>query len=150
MNIEDTKGCCFKTSSMFFSRHPKHHLRFSTLAPAPDHPDTTPHPIPSMYGIFTIIYLHEWLIFMGNLNIDKYTIHGCHGNTDVYKYTFWYVYLYIFMRNMYTFLLYTHNSMGQPIGSVKKRPNRLLPEWLSTCSQMKYTSGGPRIQVYIL
>ncbi len=31
------------------------------------------YPIPSMYGIFTSI----WLIFM--VNVGKYTIHGCYG-----------------------------------------------------------------------
>ena len=30
-------------------------------------------PIPSMYAIFTYI----WLIFM--INVGKYTIHGCYG-----------------------------------------------------------------------
>ena len=33
-------------------------------------------PIASMHGIFTYI----WLIFMVNLNVGKYTIHGCYGN----------------------------------------------------------------------
>ena len=32
-----------------------------------------PIPMPSMYGIFTYI----WLIFM--VNVEKYTIHGCYG-----------------------------------------------------------------------
>ena len=33
-------------------------------------------PIPSMYGIYTYI----WLIFM--VNVGKYTIHGCHGKSS--------------------------------------------------------------------
>ena len=40
-------------------------------------------PIPSMYGIFTYI----WLICMVNVGI--YTIHGCYGNpTEIHPYVF--------------------------------------------------------------
>ena len=45
-------------------------------------------PIPSMYGIYTYI----WLIFM--VNVGKYTIHGCYGiayeiNHDISMATPW-------------------------------------------------------------
>ena len=39
-------------------------------------------PIPSMYGIFTYI----WLIFM--VNVGKYTIHGSHGISEMWRVTF--------------------------------------------------------------
>ena len=61
-------------------------------------------PIPSMYGIFTYI----WLISM--VNVGKYTVHGCYGtyrcfifkgaghparSKDVYIYIYTFTYIYI-------------------------------------------------------
>ena len=50
------------SASFFFNINPK---RYAIV-----------YPIPSMYGIFTYI----WLIFM--VDVGKYTIHGCYGYTN--------------------------------------------------------------------
>ena len=41
--------------------------------------DIVNNPIPSMYDIFTYI----WLMFM--VNVGKYSIHGCYGNIISYN-----------------------------------------------------------------